>query len=96
MLAYLPGFGLLALWRNVILPNAVSVAEALADANFAEAAFRVKGTVGGIFPPCLGLEGPIPLRFRGADESDDERGADTLFLSVLIDVDANLTGVAAP
>ena len=48
------------------------------------------------FPPCLGLEGPIPLRFRGADESDNERDADTLFLSVLIDVDANLTGAGRP
>ena len=48
------------------------------------------------FPPCLGLKGPVPLRFRGADGSEDERGADTLFSCVLIDVDADLRGAGRP
>ena len=44
------------------------------------------------FPLCLGLEGPLPLRFRGADESEEERVADTLFLRFLIDLYADLRG----
>ena len=72
------------------------MAEALADANLAEAAFCVKGTAGGIFRHDLGLEGPVRLRFRGADESEDERDADTLFLCVLIDVNADLSDAGRP
>lgn len=77
--------------QHHVVPHAVQMAVAFADADIAESSLAVEGEAGGIFGHDLGLQGPVPGCFRHADQPFEQGRADPVSMHGFRYIDADLS-----